>query len=58
MRGDFTSHNDKIYSFLTYSNSVGVTSYIIYGPAKSEGLVLQVIIRYSDIVKAIDSVEN
>lgn len=58
MRGDFTSHNDEIYSFLTYYNSVGIPFYIIYGPAKPEGLILPVIIRYSDIVKAIDSVES
>ena len=58
MRGDFTSQDDEIYNFLTYYNSVGIPFYIIYGPAKPEGLILPVIIRYNDIVKAIDLVEK
>ena len=58
MRGDFTSQDDEIYNFLTYYDRVGIPLYIIYGPAKPEGLILPVIIRYDDIVKAIDSVES
>ena len=58
MRGDFTSQDNEIYDFLTYYSSVGIPFYIIYGPAKPEGLILPVIIKYNDIVKAIESVEN
>jgi suppressor for copper-sensitivity B len=57
MRGDFTSQDDEIYKFLTYYNRVGIPFYIIYGPAKPEGLILPLVIRHNDIVKAISSVE-
>lgn len=56
MRGDFTSQDDEIYKFLSNYDRVGIPFYIIYGPAKPEGLILPIVIRYSDIIKAIDSV--
>ena len=57
MRGDFTSQDDEIYKFLTYYDRVGIPFYIIYGPAKPEGLILPLVIRYNDIVKAISLVD-
>lgn len=57
MRGDFTSQDDEIYKFLKYYDRVGIPFYIIYGPSKPEGLILPLVIRHSDIIKAIDSLE-
>lgn len=57
MRGDFTSQDNEIYKFLADYDRVGIPFYIIYGPAKPEGLILPLVIRHSDIIKAIGSVE-
>lgn len=51
-----TSQDDEIYKFLTYYDRVGIPFYIIYGPAKPEGLILPLVIRHNDIAKAINSV--
>lgn len=57
MRGDFTSQDDEIYKFLTYYETIGIPFYIVYGPAKPEGIILPVIIGYNDIVEAIQKVK-
>ncbi len=56
MRGDFSSHNQEIYDYLVANGSYGVPFYKLYGPKKPEGIVLPVIISYSDIKLAIKEV--
>jgi suppressor for copper-sensitivity B len=58
MRGDFTSRDEAISSFLEYHDSIGIPFYIVFGPAKPEGVVLPLIINYSDIANAVNLVRN
>lgn len=56
MRGDFSTHNQEIYDYLVANASYGIPFYRIYGPKKPEGVVLPVVISYSDINLAIREV--
>jgi len=57
MRGDFTSQDKNIYEFLNYYEAVGIPFYIIYGPAKPDGMILPLLISYNDIVDAVEIVK-
>ncbi len=56
MRGDFSTHNQEIYDYLVANGSYGIPFYKLYGPKKPEGIVLPVIISYSDINLAVREV--
>jgi suppressor for copper-sensitivity B len=56
MKGDFSSHNQEIYDYIVANGSYGIPFYKIYGPKKPQGLVLPIIISYSDIKLAIREV--
>ena len=56
MRGDFSMHNQEIYEYLVANGSYGIPFYKLYGPKKPEGVVLPVIISYSDMNLAIREV--
>ncbi len=53
MRGDFSTHNQEIYDYLVVNGSYGIPFYKLYGPKNPKGIVLPVIISYSDINLAI-----
>ena len=55
--GVFSSQDDEIYKLLAYYNRVGTSLFIIFGPYKSEGLILSLFIRYNGILKSNVSVE-
>lgn len=56
IKGDFSSHNQEIYDYIVANGSYGIPFYKIYGPKKPQGLVLPIIISYSDIKLAIREV--
>jgi len=56
MKGDFSSHNQEIYDYIVANGSYGIPFYKLYGPKKPKGVVLPVIISYSDINLAIREV--
>ena len=56
MRGDCSMHNQEIYEYLVANGSYGIPFYKLYGPKKPEGVVLPVIISYSDMNLAIREV--
>ena len=55
LRGDYTSDNTIIYNYLVSNNVYGVPFYKVYGPAKPDGIVLPVILSFSDVKKAISN---
>ncbi len=58
MRGDITSHNQEIYEYLVENGQVGVPFNVIYGPNAPRGISLPVIIKYSDIKKILNKIDN
>lgn len=53
MRGDYTKGNPEIYYFLAKHGTSSIPLDIIYGPGAPDGIVLPIIVSYSDIKTAI-----
>ncbi|GAB4169623.1 MAG: hypothetical protein Tsb006_7600 [Rickettsiaceae bacterium] len=56
LRGDLTSHNQAVYDYVVANGAYGIPFYKIYGPKKPDGIILPIIISYSDLKSAIKEV--
>ena len=55
MRGGFTSQDDEMYKIFVYYIKFGIPFYILYVLDNPEGFILQLFIRYDDVLKGISS---